>query len=112
MDSSKITQSLKTHLEKSPAAKEIDVVVELTPDAEAIYPENSSRSQKMQHLKQAFNDKLQPVADEISNKGGNILDSVWINQTVHAKLPADCLEALALLKEVHAIDLPKSIMAD
>jgi hypothetical protein len=73
---------------------------------------NLSRNEKIANLKQAFNIELQPIANEISNHGGNIIDSAWINQTVNAKVSSKCIKELIQLKEVTAIDLPKHLTKD
>lgn len=84
MGSNKITSGLKDFLQKSPPEKEIEVVIELTPIKQAAVSENLTRNQKIANLKAAFNNELEPVAKEISNQGGNIVDAAWINQTVNA----------------------------
>ncbi len=112
MDSNKITTNLKDFLQKSQPEKEIEVVIELTPIKQTVVSENLSRNQKIANLKEAFNNELKPVAKEISNQGGNIVDAAWINQTINAMVTTKCIEELAQLKEVTAIDLPNRLSRD
>jgi hypothetical protein len=112
MSSNKITTNLKDFLQKSQPEKEIEVVIELTPVTQAAVSENLSRNQKIANLKEAFNNDLEPVAKEISNQGGNIVDAAWINQTINAMVTTKCIEELAQLKEVTAIDLPNRLSRD
>lgn len=112
MDSTKITSNLKSFLQESKPEKEIEVVIELRPIARPATSENISRSQKIANLKEAFNNELEPVAKEISNQGGNIVDAAWINQTINAMVTTKCIEELAQLKEVAAIDLPNRLSRD
>jgi hypothetical protein len=112
MDTNKIANSLKTFLDKSHAEKEIEIVIELTPIAHTSESKKLSRTENIENLKKAFNIELQPIANEISNHGGNIINSAWINQTVNAKVSSKCINELVQLKEVTAIDLPKYLTKD
>lgn len=112
MTTDKITNNLKSFLERGQPLNDIEVVIELMPIQAGTEPENVSRTQKIAFYKQTFMEELKPVADAILNRGGNILGSAWLNQTIKAKVPAGSIEELALLKEVNAIDLPHRLTHD
>jgi hypothetical protein len=112
MNTNKITANLKNFLQKSQLEKDIEVVIELTPISQAVDSENLSRGQKIANLKQAFNNELEPVAKEITSRGGNIVDAAWINQTVNAMVSTRCIDELVQMKEVTAIGLPNRLTRD
>ena len=99
-------------MQKSNPEEDIEVVIELAPIKQAVASENISRGQKIANLKQAFNSELEPIAKEITNQGGNIVDAAWINQTVNAMVSSKCIEELVQLKEVTAIDIPNRLTRD
>ncbi len=112
MELNKITDNLKSYLQSTQSENEVEVVIELNPITSAGIPENIGRKEKIVNLKKIFHHDLQPVAKEISKHGGNIIDSVWLNQTIKATVSTKCIEELAKLKEVNAIDLPNRITKD
>jgi len=109
MATHKITNNLKDHLLHAEKEATIEVVIALQPVLLPGGSELLSRSQKMANIKQAFNEELEPVAREINNLGGNILEAAWINQTINVKVSTGCIEELAQLKEVAGIDLPTTL---
>ena len=112
MNSNKITENLKSYLQTARPENNIEVVIELATITQTTAPENLSRGEKIANLKQAFNSELEPIAKEISNQGGNIVDAAWINQTVNAIISSKCIEELVQLKEVSLIDLPNRLTRD
>src|SRR4030095_2639753 len=108
----KITDELKTYLKQSQPENHVQVVIELKPIEQNNQAPGLSRQEKMQHLKKAFDAELQPVAMEISNMGGNIIETAWLNQTINASLPANSIVSIAKLKEVQAIDLPRRLLKE
>ncbi len=112
MEFDKITATLKSYLQTSQSESEVEVVIELNPISTTEMPENFSRNEKINHLKNAFNNDMQAVVTEVSKQGGNIINSVWLNQTIKASVPAKSIEEIAKLKEVNAIDLPNRITKD
>ena len=73
-----------------------------------LYPEKK----KIAIYKEKFNDEFNQLSKIISSQGGTVIESVWLNQTVKASIPAASVNKLAALKEVAAIDLPHSLSAD
>lgn len=112
MDSNKITDNLKDFMQTAQPDKDIEIVIELAPVKQSVTSQNLSRGEKIANLKQAFNSELEPIAKEITNQGGNIVDAAWINQTVNAMVNTKCIEELVRLKEVSAIDLPNRLTRD
>ncbi len=112
MDTNKITDGLMGLLKKAQPGNEIEVVIELSSNAQHPELKKLSRTEKIASLKKAFNIELEPIVNEISNHGGNIIDSAWINKTVNAKVSFKCIEDLSQLKEVTAIDLPNQLLKD
>ena len=112
MLTSKITNNLKDYLQTDQPLNDIEVVIELMPIQARTELTNLSRTEKMAFYKQTFMDELKPIADVILNRGGDILGSAWVNQTIKAKIPAGSIEELALLKEVNIIDLPNRLAHD
>ncbi len=108
MKSTKITNVLKDVTNSLQPDKKIDVIIELNPIKET-GAGKMSRIEKIDFLKNAFEEELRPVANVISSQGDSILYSTWLNQTVKASLSTKSIEQLAELKEVNAIDLPRQI---
>ena len=108
----KITNELKSFLEQSQPENTVRVVIELKPVEHDDVEIPATRQQKMQQLRTSFDARLQPVATEIANIGGNIIDTAWINQTISASLPVNSITNIAKLKGVHAIDLPRALSKD
>lgn len=111
MSADKITYKLKNYLQEQPV-NHVEVMIELNPATKAFADSNLSRSEKIALVKQDFMKDLEPVEKLISEQGGDILGTAWLNQTVKAKIPANSLEQLAQLKQVSAIDLPNPLAAD
>jgi hypothetical protein len=82
----------------------LDVIVELTPD-----PIEANSAPEMQ---KQFEKAVQPVSAAIDRYGGEVVDSAWLNRTVHARVPAPRLEELSRLQEVATVDVPHQITRD
>lgn len=112
MNEEKLTEGLKDFLKTNSPQNLVEVIVELTPATQTEAAEPTSRTEKIAFRKQSFLQDLEPVAKAISNQGGEVIDSAWLNQTVKAKLSAEGIEQLSQLNQVSAIDIPRRITAD
>ncbi|HEU5251863.1 MAG TPA: hypothetical protein VFU16_00875 [Solirubrobacterales bacterium] len=97
----KITDALERQLVAPPDVP-LDVIVELAPD-----PVGSSATAA--EMKESFEKAAAPVNEAIARKGGEVVDSVWLNRTLHAKVPAANVRDLTGLEEVAALDSPRPI---
>lgn len=112
MSTIKITENLKKHLQQGQSQSCVTVLIELTPFMPDAGVPAVSRSEKIALHKNAFNKELQPVAEAITIQGGEVTDAAWINHTLQANVSPESIEALAQLKEVQSIDLPRQLMRD
>ncbi len=96
----KITDALGSRLERQ-EGELLDVIVELTPD-----PAEPATAPEMQ---EAFEKDVEPVSAAISRCGGEVVNSAWLNRTLHAKVPAIKVSELTGLREVAALDVPHRI---
>jgi hypothetical protein len=55
---------------------------------------------------------LEPVAEAIEGVNGRVVDSVWLNQTVRAVVPAEAVDELTTAPGVVRISLPTRIEPD
>jgi hypothetical protein len=98
----KITQALKSQLHREEAL--LDVVVELEPD-----PQGPATAPEM---RSAFAESVRPVSAAIDSYGGEILDEVWLNRTLRARMPAAKVAELGDLEEVAVLDVPGQVERD
>lgn len=106
-DNNKISGSLENYLSKNKLS-DVEVVIELNPVNFQTHT-SVSQKEKMAIVKEAFNKAIKPLEKIINNKGGNILHSAWINQTIKARIPTQFISDLANENSVATIDLPRSI---
>jgi hypothetical protein len=97
----KITEALETQLDSAPD-NVLDVIVELAPDP-------GGEPTTAPEMKESFQKAAQPVNEAISRYGGEVVDSVWLNRTLHARVPAAKVTALTGLDEVAALDAPRPL---
>jgi hypothetical protein len=103
--SDRVTERLSSADESSP----IEVIVELHPvDVSA----TGSRQQRIAAVKAGFERELQDVAEKITEAGGQVLETAWLNQTVRSVIPAGRLSQVAETDAVTGIDLPRPLQAD
>ncbi len=109
----KITPHLNDYLNRNPSDDKVEVVIELSPiDTQPIHASDAPRNEKMAQIKDAFQKNLEPVQQAIQNAGGDVTDSVWLNQTVKARIPAANIHSLANLDGITAIDLPRTLTSE
>lgn len=99
----KITDELGSQLQQN-EDKVLDVIVELAPD-----PAEPATAPEM---REAFEKAVEPVSAAISRYGGEVVNSAWLNRTLHAKVPATKVPELTDLQEVAALDVPHRIVPE
>lgn len=105
----KTSPRLAEVLERAAPDDPLDVIVELRP---AELPAEGTRRERMDAAREAFAVDLREFDGLVAEHGGEVLDSVWLNQTVRARLPAGAVEAVAADPIVVAVDLPRPLEAD
>jgi hypothetical protein len=83
----------------------VDVVVELTGDAQGGHNDIPA-------LKAGFAKLSRPVSRVINDLGGEVLGEAWINRTLRARVPGSRIEDLSTLDEVSLVDVPHKITPD
>lgn len=105
----KLKSELAEQLEKMNASDLLDVILELHPQAEPPAAEPASRSELIAARKDAFNQSVGPIEEEVRKLGGEVTGRAWINQTVRARVPAEGVKELSKHEKVAALDLPHPI---
>src|SRR6185503_11946439 len=103
---SKVTEELRTMLERFEASEILDVVIELRPENEPKTRQPQTRAEKIATLKKNFSRDLAPVEEAIRNAGGELTGQAWINRTVRARVPTDCVKQLSEHEHIAKLDVP------
>ena len=90
----------------------LDVVIELRPESEPKAQQPQSRAEKIAALKQTFLRDLAAVEQVVRNAGGELTGQAWINRTVRARVPTDCVQKLAEHEQVARVDVPHALEPD
>lgn len=91
----------------------VDVIIELEHESTDSDRNNSkSRSERINERKESFARILIPVENVISEVGGTVLEKVWLNHTLRAKVPVAGLKTVSKLKEVEILDAPHNLESD
>jgi hypothetical protein len=98
---SNITSDLAAQVSAADSANLLDVVVELDGGLE--------EASDILAAKQAFSRAAEPVAEAISDLGGEVVDDAWINHTLRARVPARGVPTVARLDCVAGVDIPHTI---
>ena len=109
---SKVTEQLRRELERSEASDMLDVVIELRPQNEPKTRQPQTRAEKIATLKENFSRDLAPVEEAIRNAGGELTGQAWINRTVRARVPTECVKQLSEHEQVAKLDVPHAIEQD
>ena len=109
---SKVTEQLRKELERSDASEMLDVVIELRPEDEPKTRQPQTRAEKIAALKENFIRDLAPVEQAVRNAGGELTGQAWINRTLRARVPADCVKQLSEHEQVAKVDVPHAIEQD
>jgi hypothetical protein len=106
MNTSKLSPSLSERLEHAGGDESIDLVVELRP-LSTEQTDASSRGERIASLRGAFQREAAPVEAAIRAAGGEVLNGIWINRTILARIPTEFVTCMAELDGVFALDLPR-----
>jgi len=68
-----------------------------------------SRQDQLQYEKKSMLMELDSVREAIQRLGGEVVDSLWLNQTILADVPARQVRKLANIPKVSLVDLPHSL---
>jgi hypothetical protein len=109
---SKVTEELLEALERSDASEMLDVVIELRPENEPKTRQPQSRAEKIAVLKENFIRDLAPVEEAVRDAGGELTGQAWINRTVRARVPTECVKKLSEQEQVAKVDVPHAIEQD
>jgi hypothetical protein len=90
----------------------VDVVIELRPESEPKTRQPQSRAEKIATLKENFVRDLAPVEEAVLNAGGELTGQAWINRTVRARVPTECVKQLSEHQQVAKVDVPHAIEQD
>jgi hypothetical protein len=105
----KLSPRLRQELGAIDESSHLEVIIELQP---LEMPKAASRQERMAAMKEGFERELRPVAEKIIQAGGQVLETVWLNQTVRGRLPAGSVEQVAEDETVSGIDLPHKLEPD
>jgi hypothetical protein len=110
MSGPKITEALAEKLRRCPAAAPIDVAVEMCPLDPP--PSSASRSERIHAIRESFEAAVAPVADAVTALGGTVTATVWLNQTLLVRIPADAIDKLDGIDGVQRIDVPHQLQKE
>ena len=105
-DVTKLSPRLQQELDAIDDSSPVEVIVELQP---LDLPKTGSRQERMAAAKRRFELEVQSVVDKITEAGGQVLETAWLNQTVRSRIPAGGVPSLAEDDTVSGIDLPSRL---
>jgi hypothetical protein len=104
----RITPDLATRVRHVGPTDVVQVVVELQPTEPTRVP-GLSRKDQISNAKKVLSVDFDAVKENIHRLGGEVLDYVWLNQTILAEVPAGQVSQIARLDRVHLVDLPHAL---
>jgi hypothetical protein len=105
----KLTPELAERVAGVEPSEALEVVVELTGTALAT---KGSRQERIAAARTGFEGDLAAVTEAIGAAGGTVLEAVWLNRTVRARVPAGAIARVAAHGLVALVDLPRLLEAD
>lgn len=108
-DSTKITPPLRRRTAASVPEEIVDVVVELAPGEAPAAAASATRADRMAALDRSFRRRAEPVENAIKAAGGTVVERLWINDCLRARVPVAALGALAGFELVSSIDTPHAL---
>lgn len=105
MANDKWSQRLKEYAAAAGPDNHLSVVLELNQTASKT-PSDGSPTQRMQQLRQSFEEQAKEMKKAIESMGGQVTGEAWLNATISAKLPPKALEAIGREENVQRIDVP------
>lgn len=111
MAAEKVSENLARELREGLQDELVELIVELEPAASPA-DEGLSRGERIAARKAAFDRELEPVESQIQRAGGEIVDRVWLNQTVKVRLPRAAVGAVSGLAKVRRLDVGRRVEPD
>jgi hypothetical protein len=106
VDGSKLTKELRQRLEQIPRDSLIEVILEISGGDSAPLRAGASRGELIATRRQQFLETVAPVERRIHKMGGEVLDHVWLNQTLRVRVPAGNVDQLTESDCVASVDAP------
>ena len=106
----RISDELQKKLQGLPQDGLVDVVLELAGADRP--PAAGSRAERVADLKQAFSQIVEPVEAAIGKAGGEVLDRLWLANSVRARVPVRAIPLLSQLDRVILLDSTRPLTAD
>jgi hypothetical protein len=63
-------------------------------------------------MRSRFTEQAAPVEKAIREHGGEVIEEVWLNQTLRVRLPARAIPELQRLDAVQRLDLGRQLAAE
>jgi hypothetical protein len=109
VDGSKLTRELRERLEQVPRDSLVEVILEISGGESAPARAGASRGDLIATRRQQFLETVAPVERHVHNMGGEVLDHVWLNQTLRVRVPAGNVDQLTESDCVASVDAPARV---
>ncbi len=104
-----ITEPLASQMDASNPDEMLEVIVEVKP---TVVPQSLPRQEKIARMRDAFENGIVELEEQIGRFGGRVLERAWINGTLKAIIPARTIERIADLEGVDVLDVPRTLTRD
>ncbi len=111
----KITSKLEERLENASEAEMLDIIVEFDHEASREILSRTKalpRQERISALQKNFDQSSKSIETAINEAGGEVVGKAWINQTLKARVPVECVKDLSEREEVTTVDVPQPIQAE
>jgi hypothetical protein len=108
MDAQKVTPALAQRLASAGVGESLVVVIELRPLPPSEL-DHGSRAERISRLRHVFERQAGVVEAAVAAAGGEVLNTVWLNQSIVVRVSAGALGELTHAEEVRRIDLPRRL---
>jgi hypothetical protein len=107
MPNSKVSPALADRLAHAAADEWLEVVVEVRsiPPPEQT-SSSRTRGQGILASRETFAEESRPVQRAVQALGGQVTDTIWLNQSLAVRLPAGQVPQLQAVESVLLLDLP------
>ena len=109
--SGKISPALTDRLSRTTPTELVEIVLELIPPPPPVAAASPSR-RDLVALKDAFAVESLPIEQIIDQVGGVVLERLWLNHTLKARVPAARLDQLVGSPRIVAIDVARPLTAE
>lgn len=106
---SKVSRALAEKMDACADDEQVDVVVELQAETPST---SGTRAERVAQHREAFQKEAVEVTRSITDLGGEVLDSAWINKTLRTRIPKSALEQLAEDDRIALLDSIRTIEAE